>query len=65
MRVPAREVTDALLKEVDELRKELVGIRQQRETELRSNILTYIQALPDNDLGKLTSDMSQEVTSQN
>ena len=65
MRVPAREVTDALLKEVDELRKELVGIRQQRETELRSNILTYIQALPENDLGKLTSDMSQEVTSQN
>ena len=38
-----------------------MGLRYQKELELRSNLLTYIQALPEPDLAKLTSDMSQEV----
>ena len=53
------EVTTALSKEVEELRAELLSIRKEREGELRSNMLTYIQALPEKDLAKLTSDMSQ------
>jgi hypothetical protein len=35
-------------------------VREQREAELRSNILTYVQALPEQDMKKLTSDMSQD-----
>jgi len=61
IQVPAKEITDALLKEVEELRNELLLVRQAREVELRGNMLTYIQALPESDLSKLTSDMSQEV----
>ena len=67
-------LTDALSKEVlivdsmkvltayqiEELRSELMLVREQREGELRSNILTYVQALPDQEMKKLTSDMSQE-----
>lgn len=55
------ELTGALSKEVQELRQELALIRGEREAELRSNLLTYIQALPDNELSKLTSDMSQDI----
>jgi hypothetical protein len=59
--VPVREVTDALLKEVEALRSELVAVRQAKEPDLRGNMLTYIQALPDSDMSKLTSDMGQDV----
>jgi hypothetical protein len=59
--VDVRDLTGALSKEVQELRSELALIRNEREQELRSNLLTYIQALPDKELSKLTSDMSQEV----
>ena len=57
----AAELTASLSKEVDDLRKEMALIRSDRETELRSNLLTYIQALPERDLARLTSDMSEEV----
>lgn len=59
--VALSELTGALSKEVQELRQELALIRGEREAELRSNLLTYIQALPDNELSKLTSDMSQDI----
>jgi Protein of unknown function (DUF760) len=59
--VDVNELTDALSKEVDTLRAELALIRNERESELRSNLLTYIQALPENDMAKLTSDMSPEI----
>lgn len=59
--VAVSELTGALSKEVQELRQELALIRGEREAELRSNLLTYIQALPENELGKLTSDMSQDI----
>jgi len=36
-------------------------VRDSRETELRSNLLTYIQALPEKELTKLTADMSDDV----
>lgn len=52
----------ALSQEVEELRAELTLIRNSRENELRSNLLTYIQALPERELGKLTSDMDSSVT---
>ena len=35
-------------------------LRQEKQEELRGNILTYIQALPEKDLASLTSDMSDE-----
>ena len=59
--VDVKELTGAMVKELDELRAELSLVRVERETELRSNMLTYIQALPDNELSRLTSDMSREV----
>jgi hypothetical protein len=46
---------------VEELRTELALVRDSRETELRSNLLTYIQALPEKELTKLTADMSDDV----
>ncbi len=59
--VALSELTGALSREVQDLRQELALIRGEREAELRSNLLTYIQALPDNELSKLTSDMSQDI----
>eukprot|EP01038_Epipyxis_sp_PR26KG_P009844 gene9844-13242_t len=59
--VNAQELADALSKEVQELRAELAIIKNERENELKSNLLTYIQALPEKDLKKLTSDMSEEI----
>lgn len=55
------DLTSALSKEVEDLRSELALIRNQRENELKSNMLTYIQALPEKDLVRLTSDMSEDV----
>lgn len=46
---------------MEELRTELALVRDSRETELRSNLLTYIQALPEKELTKLTADMSDDV----
>ena len=43
------------------MRTELALVRDSRETELRSNLLTYIQALPEKELTKLTADMSDDV----
>jgi hypothetical protein len=59
--VKADELMSALSKEVQELRSELALVRGERESELRSNLLTYIQALPEKELAKLTSDMSDDV----
>ncbi len=59
--VPAAQLTESLSAEVDALKRELAVIRNDREAELRSNLLTYIQALPERDLARLTSDMSDEV----
>lgn len=61
LKVDVQELTKTLSREVEELRNELALIRNEREQELRSNLLTYIQALPQKDLEKLTSDMSSEV----
>ncbi len=58
--VPAEEVTEALGNEIEDLRRELMELRQEKQEELRGNILTYIQALPEKDLASLTSDMSDE-----
>ena len=58
--VPAEEVTEALSNEIQELRKELMELRREKQEELRGNMLTYIQALPEKDLASLTSDMSDE-----
>ena len=58
--VPAKEVTEALGNEIEELRKELMELRKEKQEELRGNILTYIQALPEKELASLTSDMSDE-----
>ena len=38
IQVPAKDVTDALLEEVEALRNELVLVRQAREAELRGNM---------------------------
>lgn len=38
IQVPAKDVTDALLKEVEDLRNELVLVRQAKEAELRGNM---------------------------
>ena len=59
--VNANDLMKALSKEVNELRSELSLVRDVRETELRSNLLTYIQALPERDLMRLTQDMSDDV----
>lgn len=57
----AADLMDALSSEVNDLRNEMAKVRSEREVELRSNLLTYIQALPDKELARLTSDMSDEV----
>ena len=59
--IPAAQLTASLSAEVDALKKELAIIRNDRESDLRSNLLTYIQALPERDLSRLTSDMSDDV----
>ncbi len=57
----AEELASSLSKEVDALRTELALIRGQREKELQSNLLTYVQALPEQELVKLSSGMSEDV----
>jgi hypothetical protein len=57
----ANEVTLSLSKEVEALRTELALIRGEREQELQSNLLTYVQALPEQDMVKLSSGMSEDV----
>lgn len=57
----ADELTRSLSKEVEALRLELALIRGEREKELQSNLLTYVQALPEQDLIKLSSGMSEDV----
>lgn len=59
--VSVQELTNALSQEVQSLRSELLSIKSERENELKSNLLTYIQALPEKDMKRLTSDMSTEV----
>ena len=59
--VDVQELTGAMIKELEELRTELSLVRVEREAELRSNMLTYIQALPENEMSRLTSDMSKEI----
>lgn len=59
--VEVSQLTDALSKEVANLRAELSLIKNSREKELKENLLTYVQALPEKELSKLTSDMSEEV----
>lgn len=54
-------LTSALSQEIAALRSELMVLRTERENELRANLLTYIQALPEAELMRLTSDMSEEV----
>lgn len=61
VKISVQELTGALSKEVDDLRRELATIKNERENELKSNLLTYIQALPEKELGRLTSDMSEDV----
>ena len=55
------QLTSALSREISDLRTELLVVRSERENELRSNLLTYIQALPERDLIRLTADMSDDV----
>ena len=55
------QLTSALSREIAELRAELAAVRDEREKELRSNILTYIQALPEQELIHLTADVSDDV----
>lgn len=59
--ISVHELTSALSKEVLALRSELMQVRCVRENELRANLLTYIQALPEPELVKLTANMSEEV----
>lgn len=59
--LPVSELTGALSEEINELRMELALLRNDRENELRSNMLTYIQAMPESELAKLTTDMSDDV----
>lgn len=61
MEVDVQDITTALSQEVEELRAELALIRSERENELKGDMLTYIQALPQKDLLKLTSGMSEDV----
>lgn len=59
--VDVEALTTALSKEIADLRQELTLVRNEREAELRANLLTYIQALPQPELMRLTADMSEEV----
>eukprot|EP01040_Poterioochromonas_malhamensis_P009576 gene9575-10396_t len=59
--VDVQQLTTALSKEIQALRDELYHLKNDREAELKSNLLTYIQALPEKELVKLTEDMSEEV----
>ena len=59
--IDAKELTTALSKEVESLRKELFQLRGEREKELQSNLLTYVQALPEQEMVKLSSGMSEDV----
>ena len=61
VQVDVSEITSSLSKEIDALRLELSVIKDNRENELRSNLLTYIQALPERELQRLTTDMSADV----
>ena len=61
VQVDVAEITSSLSKEIDALRAELAVIKDNRENELRSNLLTYIQALPERELQRLTTDMSADV----
>lgn len=59
--IDADEITLALSKEVEALRAELGQLRGEREKELQSNLLTYVQALPEQEMVKLSSGMSEDV----
>jgi hypothetical protein len=59
--IDVEALTTALSKEIADLRTELAIVRNERESELRANLLTYIQALPETELLRLTADMSEEV----
>lgn len=59
--VSVEDLTAALSSEIAALRSELLQVRTARENELRANLLTYIQALPEPELMKLTAGMSEEV----
>eukprot|EP01033_Poteriospumella_lacustris_P018866 gene18867-13604_t len=59
--VNVKDLTEALQHEVDVLRKELATIKDARESELKANLLTYIQALPEKELSNLTADISEDV----
>ena len=59
--VEVEQLINALSREISELRAELAAVRDKREKELRSNILTYIQALPEQELIHLTADVSDDV----
>jgi hypothetical protein len=59
--VAVPELSQSLNQEVLELRQELEMIRHEREHELKSNLLTYIQALPNEQLAELSSDVRPEV----
>lgn len=59
--IDIQDLTGALSKEIDMLRQELSTIRSERENELRNNLLTYIQAMPESEMVNLTTDMSQDV----
>lgn len=59
--IDGQELTNMLSKEWLDLRNELVNIRTSRESELKNNLLSYIQALPEKELLLLSSDISEEV----
>jgi len=59
----AEELTSALSEEITSLKQELLRIRSEREVELQTNLLTYIQALTDSDMARLSTDMGDEVMS--
>lgn len=59
--VNVKDLAEALQNEVNELRKELATIKDARESELKANLLTYIQALPEKELSNLTADISADV----
>lgn len=61
VQVDVQALASALSREVNDLRQELATIKTERESELKSNLLTYIQALPEREMTKLTSDMSEEI----
>lgn len=59
--IDGQELTKLLSRELLDLRNELLNVRSSREHELKCNLLTYIQSLPENELLKLSSDISEEV----